>query len=160
MTFSVFPRFFFFLSLSIPALIFLLVYWRGPDWALWRAFCVWSRAGRCQGGRIRSAVRWSWGMDGWMDGWAAGMHVDICLLLLLLCSKWICTNNCCVPQTLPQNCFTSLSENAFSLSPRFLFQPLSHSGCPFLFVYPVSRWWWQFFCCCASSPQACLYLSY
>ncbi|XP_056280756.1 dynamin-1-like protein isoform X1 [Pseudoliparis swirei] len=78
------------------------------------------------------ADRGAW-MDGWMDGWAAGMHVDICLLLLLLCSKWICTNNCCVPQTLPQNCFTSLSENAFSLSLPVSFSNLSHT--------PVARFY-------------------
>lgn len=101
------------LSPSIPALIFLLVCWQRPAWpncGFWRAPCVWSRRGRCQGGHVRSSLALcgagcgagggagdrAW-MDGWMDGWAwaVGMHSDLCLLML--CSFFfLCSSSACV----------------------------------------------------------------
>lgn len=121
---SVFPHFFSVLSLStpfpfpIPALIFTLVCWQRPgrpNCGVWRAPCVWSRDGQCQGGHTCSLLALclagcgAGGGDGWMGGWimgvwwawSAGMHSDLCLLMP--CSSfafprpvWTCTDNRCV----------------------------------------------------------------
>ena len=111
---NVFPHFLcVFLSLSTPALIFLLVCWQRPGWSncgFWRAPRVWSRHGWCQGGHVRSSLALcpagcgagggAW-MDGWMVGWAwaAGMHSDLSADAVLLdCFPSACVdvfNNCC-----------------------------------------------------------------
>lgn len=62
-------------GLSLPALALPLVSWQRPRWShgrlLHRSSRVWSRRGRCQGGRGTSAGSEQgagWMMGGWMDG--------------------------------------------------------------------------------------------
>lgn len=140
LSFHISSQCFFFLSFSIPALIFLLVCWQRPGWSncgFWRSPCVWSRHGRCQGGHVRSSLALcgagcgAW-MDGWMDGHgAAGMHSDLFLLMAYSCFAlpqpvWTYTNNCCVfcRVCFPQYWSTCLTENAFPSS-CFLIQTLN-----------------------------------
>lgn len=133
---------FFFFSYSpfISALILLLVCWQRRsrfNCGFWRAPCVWSRHGRCQGGHGRSSLAAclagcgaaaggrAW-MDTWMNKWMDGHELLACslifvcwsraliLLSLSLCGRVLTTHiSCRTP--LAQSCSCCLSEMTIHL---------------------------------------------
>lgn len=130
---SVFPHFFSVLSFSflspIPALVFMLVCWQRPgrpNCGVWRAPCVWSRDGRCQGGHTCSLLALclagcgAAGSDGWMMGmvcWHALWSLSA-NGVLLFCFPSACVDLhwqllCSLKSVEPKVCLTEKKKDFF-----------------------------------------------